>query len=134
MKKFAADNNLDNIHFLGFVSMDVLRHLYETCSVYIGTGNYEPWGMRLNDALQCGAPLIVNKGMGGVKMVNDYGCGISFEKNDYHSLASALKILITDKVEYLRVANSAFNACDYITPEAKAKEIVKTIQTNFVGW
>lgn len=134
MKKFASDNNLNNVHFLGFVSMEELRHLYETCSLYIGTGNYEPWGMRLNDALQCGAPLVVNKGMGGVKLVNDYGCGYSFEKNNYRSLALVLAKLITNKNEYLKVADAAFNTCEYITPESKAKEIAKIIQTNFKGW
>lgn len=134
MKKFVSYNNLNNVHFLGFVSMKVLCHLYETCSLYIGTGNYEPWGMRLNDALQCGAPLVVNKGMGGVKLVNDYGCGSSFEKNDYRSLASILTKLITNRDEYLKVADAAFNACEYITPESKAKEIAGIIQANFKGW
>lgn len=134
MKKFVLDNNLNNVHFLGFVSMKILCHLYETCSLYIGTGNYEPWGMRLNDALQCGAPLIVNEGMGGAKLVNDYGCGITFKKNDYRSLASVLTKLITNKNEYLKVADAAFYACKYITPESKAKEIAKIIQTKFKGW
>ena len=134
MKKFVLDNNLNNVHFLGFVPMKILCNLYETCSLYIGTGNYEPWGMRLNDVLQCGAPLIVNEGMGGAKLVNDYGCGSTFKKNDYHSLASVLTKLITNKNEYLKVANAAFASCKYITPESKAKEVAKIIQTKFEGW
>lgn len=134
MKKYVDKNNLNNVSFLGFVNLDMLRNLYETCSVYVGTGNYEPWGMRLNDALQCGAPLVVNKGMGGIKMVYDYGCGLPFERNDYHSLAEALKKLITDKKFYLQVTDAAYHACTCITPEAKSKEIVHIIQANYKGW
>ena len=38
------------IEFPGFVPMENLILLYETCSVYVGSGRHEPWGMRLNDA------------------------------------------------------------------------------------
>lgn len=134
MKRFATENHLDNVKFLGFVKMDILQNLYETCSVYIGAGNYEPWGMRLNDVLQCGAPLIVNEGMGGVKLVTDYDCGLSFEKNNYKSLATALKKLITNKELYSKVAEAAYNACSFISPEIKAKEIAYIIQKNYKGW
>lgn len=134
MKKYATENHLDNVKFLGFVKMDVLRNLYETCSIYVGAGNYEPWGMRLNDVLLCGAPLVVNEGMGGVKLVNDYGCGLSFEKNNYKSLAMNLKKLIIDKNLYYEVAEAAYNAASFITPEAKAKEIAYIIQKNYKGW
>lgn len=134
MKKYVSRNHLDNVKFLGFVAMEELRKLYENCSVYIGTGNHEPWGMRLNDALQCGSPLIVNKGMGGVKLVQEYGCGLSFEKNNPYSLANALEKLIRDKKLYCEIADKAFNANEKISPDSKAKEIVDIIRKNFNGW
>ena len=134
MKKYADENQLSNISFLGFVKMERLVELYETCSVYVGTGNYEPWGMRLNDALNCGAPLIVNKGMGGYKMIDDYGCGLTFEHNDYCSLASALKSLITDKDLYLDVANKAYEAVPKISPDSKSMEIASIIHTKYIDW
>lgn len=134
MKKYVRHNHLDNVKFHGFVEMKTLINLYETCSVYVGTGNYEPWGMRLNDVLQCGAPLVVNRGMGGAKMVEDYGCGMIFGRNDYKGLATILENLILKKDLYCKVAEAAYNACLFIKPEVKAAEIVEIIRNNYKGW
>lgn len=134
MKAFVNSKGLTNVHFLGFVSLEKLMKLYENCSVYVGAGNYEPWGMRLNDVLQCGAPLIVNRGMGGVKMVDDFGCGLSFKRNDSHELASILKRLIKNKELYLDISNKAYLASQRINPEKKAEDIVNIIKKNFEGW
>lgn len=127
MKEFAEKHQLSNVHFLGFVELKMLKQLYETCSVYVGAGNHEPWGMRLNDALQCGAPLIVNRGMGGVKLVDDYGCGLSFNSNDHKGLATAIEKLMKDKQLYLTVAQRAFDAVQCIEPERKAADIYSEI-------
>lgn len=133
MKKMVKESSLD-VEFLGFVEMSELIKLYETCSVYVGTGNYEPWGMRLNDVLQCGAPLIVNKGMGGYKLVQDFGCGLIFEKNDYRGLADAISKLMTDEQLYLTCAEKAIQSVMHISPESKAKEIAAVIKENYKGW
>lgn len=131
MKEYAKEHQLNNIDFLGFVSIERLINLYETCSVYVGTGSHEPWGMRLNDVLQCGSPIIVSRGMGGVRMVDDYGCGLSFSPNNYVDLANNLEQLISNKTSYLTIANNAFEAASKIAPDKKAKEIVKQIQERF---
>ena len=82
----------------------------------------EPWGMRLNDCLQCGAPLIVNRGMGGVKMVDEYNCGLSFNRGDYIGLANAMERLMTDKALYLQIAKNAIYAAEEIRPEKRSEE------------
>ena len=125
---------MSNVHLLGFLPMEELISKYETCSVYIGAGNYEPWGMRLNDALMCGAPMIVNKGMGGYKMVKDYNCGLVFERNNYRELAKELELLMTDEILYLEKAEAAYNAADKIAPTIKAYEIVNVIKKKFPLW
>lgn len=134
MKRYIAKNNMTHVHLLGFLPMEELISKYENCSVYVGAGNNEPWGMRLNDALQCGAPLVVNEGMGGYKLINDYGCGITFKRDDYKELADALEKLINNKEHYLKIAQAAYDAVPMITPLAKAKEIVNIIKCRFPSW
>lgn len=133
MKEYATNQGLSNIEFLGFVAMDTLIHLYETCSVYVGAGQAEPWGMRLNDVLQCGAPLIVSRGMGGVKLVDDYCCGLSFDRGDAAGLADAIKKMIIDKDSYLTYAENAYNAALAVAPAKKAVEMSKAIQHKFAS-
>ena len=128
MKDYAKKHQLSNVEFLGFVDISKLIHLYETCSVYVGCGNYEPWGMRLNDCLLCGAPLIVNRGMGGVKMVDEYDCGLSFNRGDYFGLANAIERLMTDETLYLQIAKNAINAAEEIKPEKAAEKYANQIK------
>lgn len=116
------------IEFPGFVEMKELVRLYETCTVYVGAGRCEPWGMRLNDALQCGAPIVVSRGMGGVQLVDRYGCGLSFPTGDAVRLADALQQLATDVQLYVRVADRAIEAARRIAPEQKAKELIELLK------
>ncbi|OUO13337.1 glycosyltransferase [Bacteroides sp. An322] len=134
LKKYALQHRLDNISFMGFVSLDKLIELYQTCSVYVGAGTNEPWGMRLNDVLQCGSPLVVNKGMGGSKLVDDYACGFTFERGNYRMLADCLDLLISNKSIYLEVAEKAYISAQQISPRKKAKEIADIIMNLFDKW
>lgn len=134
MKQYVHENNMHNVHLLGFVPLNKLIELYQTCSVYIGAGANEPWGMRLNDALQCGAPLVVCKGMGGNKLVNDYECGYVFERYDYKELSKIIEGLINDKEDYLRISNNAFEAAKMIEPNVASEKIAKYISSNYDGW
>ena len=107
--------------------MPKLIEHYEICSVYVGAGRHEPWGMRLNDALNCGAPLIVSRGMGGVKLVDDYKCGLSFASGDVKGLADALERMATDDVLYAKCAFQAKLAADEISPRVQAERLWQAI-------
>ena len=118
----------------GFVEMKDLIRLYETCSVYVGSGRREPWGMRLNDALQCGAPLVVSRSMGGACLIDHYDCGLCYEKNSPEKLADALEILAQDQEVYKRVAVNAVKAAEEIEPERMAHVLIERIRLGCKGW
>lgn len=129
LKKKAAEYSLP-IEFPGFITMEELIHRYETCSVYVAAGRHEPWGMRLNDALNCGAPLVISRGMGGVKMVDDYGCGLAFKNGDAHDLADKLEMLATSPTVYSEICAHVAEASRACSPNAKAKEMISFIEYN----
>ena len=116
------------IEFPGFVEMRDLIRLYETCTVYVGAGRSEPWGMRLNDALQCGAPLVVSRGMGGVQLIDRYGCGLDFPAGDSVRLADVLERMAKDGNLYKRLSDKAFLAAQEISPRSKAKELTRLLK------
>lgn len=122
------------VDFPGMLEMKDLRRAYESCSVFVGAGRREPWGMRLNDALNCGAPLVVSRGMGGVKMVDDCGCGMAFENEDPEDLARKLEILSKDGSVYAECAKKAVFASKANSAATKAKELVKTIEREYPLW
>lgn len=126
LKKLAAEFNLP-IEFPGFLPMDELIRLYESCSVYVGSGKSEPWGMRLNDALNCGAPLVISRGMGGVKLVDDYKCGLYYSNNNAKDLADQFQRLAEDRDLFISVANRAYQVQEKISPESKTQELLDVI-------
>ncbi|MBQ0049891.1 MAG: glycosyltransferase [Bacteroidales bacterium] len=133
MRNYVHAKNMKHVHFLGFLPLEELIHEYENCSIYVGAGNYEPWGMRLNDVLQCGSPLAINRGMGGCKLVDDYNCGFTFSRNNHIELANKLEYFIKDQKEYSSISEAAFSAAPQIAPNLKAKEIATILkQHNFI--
>lgn len=120
--------------FPGFVSMHELVALYESCSVFVASGRAEPWGMRLNDALQCGAPVLVSDGMGAVKLVNDYGVGLTFQSADPFDLAWRIRELVTDPEMYYRINQNLADHHGAFLPEAAAKRAVTNLLSHVPNW
>lgn len=120
------------VNLTGFIPMNQLIELYQSCTVYVGSGRSEPWGMRLNDALQCGAPLVVSRGMGGVSLIDGYRCGLAF--SGAGQLADCLERLALDESFYLHCADNAVKAAASTSPDVKASWVVQEIRNKFSGW
>ncbi|HPQ22323.1 MAG TPA: glycosyltransferase [Saprospiraceae bacterium] len=133
VRQFAHKHKL-NVDLRGFVSYDELLYLYQTCSCFIASGRSEPWGIRVNDALHCGAPLLVSEGMGAKKIVKDYGCGLVFSNNDPDDLANKLEYLITDKSRYLAIVNKVKQASLECLPVAMSSRIADEIKSRYNSW
>ena len=120
------------VEMVGFVSMEELIRLYETCSVFVGAGRDEPWGMRLNDALNCGAPLVVNRGMGGAALVDEYKCGLTF--TTAAELADCLERLARDEGLYAECAAHTVEAVAKTSPQVQAKKLLEMIRSRVDNW
>ena len=107
-----------------FVCMSELIRLYETCDVFVAAGENEPWGMRVNDALNCGMPFVVSDGMGARKLVGATGAGLVFRQGDAEDLAVKITALVRD---YPRYACAAYEAADLISPAVGAKKVLEII-------
>ena len=80
------------------------------------------------------SPGVVSKGMGGVKIVEDYGAGLSFEKENPYDLADKLSMLAQDYELYVKCATNAVSAAKFCSPEYKAQELVQQIKERFPFW
>jgi glycosyltransferase involved in cell wall biosynthesis len=133
LKKAAREFDLP-IDFVGMVPMAQLIELMEQCACYVATGREEPWGIRINDALHCGAPIIVSRGMGACQIVDDCGCGMSFNADDHVDLAWKLRGLILDRQLYLKLSSRVLDASEQSMPHFMAAKIVRVLRANFFGW
>ncbi len=132
LRTLSAEHQL-HCDFPGLVPMGALLELYQSCSLFIASGRVEPWGMRLNDALNCGAPVIVSRGMGSAKLVFDYGVGATFGACDSADLALQIRRIVSNPDLYQSYCDNLARFRQEILPEAAARRTAKSLQ-HFPGW
>ena len=95
--------------------------------VVVACGLCEPWGMRVNDALMEGTPVIVSDGMGVAWLVTQFGCGCVVPKGDADALANVLERFSRDGE--FREALRAGVACarEEWTPVKRAKALLRYV-------
>ena len=105
----------------GKMSEEELVAEIRRADVVVGCGCCEPWGMRINDALLEGTPVIVSDGMGVAAVCDWYGCGCVVPKGDAAALATVLK-RCKDEPEFLaKLRSGAQVAAKELLPESRAK-------------
>lgn len=52
------DNNLSNIHFIGFKSKEELFEYYAASDIFVMPTRYDIWGLVINEAMSFGLPII----------------------------------------------------------------------------
>lgn len=107
-----------------FVGVRAIEKMYAEADLLIAAGENEPWGVRVNDAINCGLPVVVSDGMGAEKIVRETGAGLVFGNGDAESLRLALKEMIDNYADF---ASRAFAARELISPKAKARELLSQV-------
>ena len=92
--------------------------------VVVACGLCEPWGMRVNDVLLEGVPVVVSDGMGAAKLCDDYGCGCVVPKGDAKALATVLQRCADDRRFLEHLKSGAIKASKALLPENMAQEWV----------
>ncbi|OGS01805.1 MAG: hypothetical protein A3G41_04265 [Elusimicrobia bacterium RIFCSPLOWO2_12_FULL_59_9] len=79
-----------NVTFLGSVSPERLRSLYERCRALI-VPTLEDFGIATVEAQACGKPVIAYRGGGSTEIVLEGQTGVFFEEQTWESLLAALE-------------------------------------------
>jgi hypothetical protein len=108
-------------HTGGKVSEEEMQELYGWADVFVGCGLCEPWGMRVNDAIHAGLPIVVSSGMGSKWLVEQFGCGAVFKRGDSKELADILERIANDSDYRKRLLSGVLATHEAWTPEARAK-------------
>lgn len=105
----------------GKVDAAQLPGLYEWADVVVACGLCEPWGMRVNDVLLEGLPVVVSDGMGAAMLCDEFGCGCVVPKGDANALAAVLERCANDREFLAHLRSGAKMAAVEIAPEKRAK-------------
>lgn len=129
-----ADRLGIDCRFAGSVPLADLVELYQTCSIFVAPGREEPWGMRVNDALNCGAPCVVSRGMGASKLILDFGLGTTFYSGDHVDLAWQIRRLLEDTDQYEAICSNFEQHIADIRPHAAAARATVNLGTRLALW
>lgn len=108
----------------GGVPLYELERLCKWADVFVACGRCEPWGMRVNDAIHTGLPVIVSDGMGVEWMVDKFGCGSVYKKGNARELADILERFSKDADFRNRLVAGVSTAHEAWQPENRAKEFL----------
>ena len=95
--------------------------------VVVACGLCEPWGMRVNDVLLEGVPVVVSDGMGAAMLCDAYGCGCVVPKGDARALAAVLRRCAEDREFYGHLKIGAIKAARALLPQNMAREWVDKV-------
>lgn len=98
-----------------------MARLFSWADVFVACGVCEPWGIRVNDAIHAGIPVVISAGMGAAWLVDCFGCGAVFRPGNARELANILARFTTDPDFVARSRAGVAVAHDAWTPEARAK-------------
>jgi glycosyltransferase involved in cell wall biosynthesis len=126
MKRLVSDSELP-VDFFGFVDLGRLITMIRNCDVFLATGIREPWGIRVNDALNLGCPAIVSSGMGAVDLVRGTGCGWVFDAGDARSLADVIARLVERREEVVSASAKAASS-EFLSPSYQGRRLVDFVR------
>lgn len=111
----------------GGVPLYELERLCKWADVFVACGLCEPWGMRVNDAIHAGLPVVVSSGMGAKMIVEQHACGSIYPAGDAKALSDVLYCFATDSVFASRCRAAVDKAHSAWLPASKAKEFLDSI-------
>ena len=98
LRKYVKENNLQDIHFIGFKNQTELPEYYAMADIFVlPSGAGETWGLVVNESMCFGLPVIVSDLVGcGSDLVKQGENGYIFQLGDVDGLARRLEELIKD--------------------------------------
>ncbi|MER9676186.1 glycosyltransferase family 4 protein [Mesorhizobium sp. M0208] len=117
----------ENVKFVGVVSNDKLKELFDWANILVAPGLEEPWGIRVNEALLSGLPVVVSDGVGAKELVEVSGAGELFRAGSSASLADALTRSLARLSNEAELVDKVCAFQRSITPHAAAAYLVEVL-------
>lgn len=116
------------VAFRGVVPTEELNGLMRSADIFVAPGVLEPWGIRINEAIQAGLPVVVSDGIGACELVRASGGGVVFRSGDSEELADALFSLISEPEKLYKCKERCRNYRQHIHPRAAVNYFDKVMR------
>jgi glycosyltransferase involved in cell wall biosynthesis len=98
----------EQVRFAGFVNQTNLPAMYAAGDVFVLPSAHEPWGLVVNEAMNCGLPTVVSDRVGAAgDLVLPGETGEVYPVGDTDALTNVLAQLLSDPCRRQRLADNA---------------------------
>jgi glycosyltransferase involved in cell wall biosynthesis len=115
------------VNWVGAVPDERLYELIAQTDVFLAPGIREPWGIRLNDAIQAGLPVITTSGLGAAELVRAARCGTVVRPGDHAALAESILELALDDAKLSMCRTNARSFAPTIAPANMAGRVISEL-------
>lgn len=119
---------LENIHFMPFVSREVLRRYYEAADVFVLPTREDTWGLVVNEAMAAGLPVVATRRcVAACELVTDGVNGYLVETEQVDALRDRLRTLLNDPALRYRFGTNSRRIIEAYTYENMARVIANAL-------
>lgn len=116
----------DDILFLGYVTDDELRHLYNCAQVFVFPSFYEGFGFPIIEALSCGAAVVTSDTSSCAEVAGDAASLV--DPNDPYMIADAIYNILSHKALEKTLRQMGIARAQDFTFEKTARETLKVYE------
>ncbi len=107
LQKFSEINGVEkSVRFTGFVNEKNLSELYENASIFVSPSVFEPFGITILDAAECGVPIIATENTGALEVFGKSSI-ITVPAQNRKELAEKIIAILLDEKKQKELALSA---------------------------
>lgn len=124
IKKYAEDNALGKVNFLGFMDKAQIIDVYKDNDIFIMPSKFETFGLVYVEALTQGLHLIYTRGQGFDGYFEDGTVGYSVKYDDSDEIKERIKDIKSGRIEPIdNYKNEILNGFNWLNIAEKYKEI-----------
>ncbi len=117
----------DAVIFEGVLDAGQYKDLLSHIDVLVAPGRVEPWGIRVNEAVQRGNVVLVSDGIGAAELIKESGGGAVFKSADSRDLARKLCFFLSDERRYLKAKSDNLTFKEQISCEYQSRVLSRMI-------
>ena len=117
--------------FYPFQQADMTPLFFALCEAFVLPSTREEWGLVVNEAMACGAPVIVSKRVGShFDLVEEGVTGFSFDPDDAAALAGLLGRIAGDEDLRVRLGVAGRKRIEDWKPDRFGREGVRALEAS----
>lgn len=127
-QNYLSNLNIKNLDIKGFVNQKELIDYYNISELLIITSSYETWGLTINEAFNCGLPVICTKECGASHdLIKNNFTGLTFNSGDIKELQKKVKFFLKNQKIKLRIKKNMKNIINKFSLDETVNSIEKIL-------